>query len=110
MRRLRRTLALAMLLGIITQAGAIPPGDAEAGESKAQPCMSCHAPELDNPAFPRIAGQYADYLYHSLRAYQSGDREDPVMGGQVEGLSDRDMADLATYFSTLDSELRTVSR
>lgn len=110
MRTLLCMLVLGALLGLSTQAAAIPPGDAEAGESKAEPCMACHAPGLDNPAFPRISGQHADYLYYSLRAYASGDRQDPVMSGQVSGLSDRDMADLASYFSTLDGELSTVSR
>lgn len=110
MNRLLTGLAAAALLAITTQAGAVPPGDAQDGKAKAQVCMSCHAPDLDNPAFPKIAGQYADYLFHALQAYKSGKRQNPIMAGQVASLSKEDMADLATYFSTLDSGLQTVPR
>ncbi|MCS4505926.1 Cytochrome c4 [wastewater metagenome] len=110
MNRLLIGLAATALLAMTTQAGAIPPGSAKDGKPKAQVCMSCHAPDLNNPAFPKIAGQHADYLFHALQAYKSGKRQNPVMAGQVGSLSREDMADLATYFSTLDAGLETLPR
>ena len=51
------------------------------------------------PSFPTLAGQHRDYLYHSLKDYKSGKRNNPIMAGQVQTLSDADMQDLALFFS-----------
>ena len=50
-------------------------------------------------SFPRLAGQHRDYLLQALHEYKIGVRKNPIMGGQVQALSDTDMQDLATYFS-----------
>jgi cytochrome c553 len=37
-------------------------------------CASCHGAGLNAPilpAYPKLAGQYADYLYYSLESLQS---------------------------------------
>ncbi len=109
---MKRTLMILAAASVMFagHAAALKPGDAAAGKDKAQACMACHGPEVNNPTFPRIAGQHADYLYHALKAYKNGDRQNAVMSGQVAGLSQQDMADLATYFSTLDSGLESISR
>ena len=44
---------------------------------------------------------------YSLKAYRSGAREQAVMATFAQQLSDRDIADLAAYFSAQDSSLRT---
>jgi cytochrome c553 len=76
-------------------------GDYEAGKAKSTTCAACHGFDGNStvPTFPRLAGQHQDYLYHSLKAYKSGKRKNPIMAGQVQALSDTDMQDLATYFS-----------
>jgi len=76
-------------------------GDAAAGKQKSQTCAACHGPEGNSmgPDFPRIAGQHYDYIVHSIRAYQTGARKNPVMMPMVEKLTQRDIEDLAAYFS-----------
>lgn len=110
MNRFLTGLTAAAAMAAALPATALPPGDAAAGEAKASACQGCHGPDVNNPAFPKIAGQHPGYLFHALKAYKSGARQNAIMQGQVSGLSESDMADLATYFSTLEGELTTVSR
>ena len=76
-------------------------GNADAGKAKSTACAACHGPDGNSPTpmFPRLAGQHKDYLYHSLKAYKSGKRKNPIMAAQVQNLSLTDMADLAAYYS-----------
>ena len=91
--------ALLILAAGVAQAQSI--GDIEAGKAKSQTCAACHGANgaSDNPAFPMLAGQHADYLLHALKAYKSGDRQNAIMNGQAAGLSEQDMRDLAAYFA-----------
>lgn len=107
-RRIPIALTAGLLAVVAPDALAVKFGDPEAGEKKAQACAACHGVDNDNPQFPRIAGQHADYLLHALKAYKSGDRQNAVMQGQVSGLSIEDMKDLAAYYASLDSELETL--
>jgi cytochrome c553 len=76
-------------------------GDYDAGKAKSTTCAACHGADGNStvPTFPRLAGQNRDYLYHSLKAYKSGKRKNPIMAGQVQSLTDTDMQDLTMYFS-----------
>jgi cytochrome c553 len=78
-------------------------GNFEAGKAKSASCAACHgeAGVSAVPMFPTLAGQHRDYLYHSLRDYKSGKRNNPLMAEQIKGLSDADMHDLAMYYSKL---------
>jgi cytochrome c553 len=89
-----------LALGFSLQAQA-KSGNAEAGKAKSTPCAACHGETGVSamPSFPNLAGQYRDYLYHALKDYQSGKRKNAIMAGQVQNLSDQDMADLAAYFA-----------
>jgi cytochrome c553 len=82
-------------------------GDAAAGQKKAAVCFACHgaAGVSAAPTFPRLAGQRADYLYHRLVSFKRAAPKDPYystspMTPIVANLSDTDMRDLATYFSS----------
>lgn len=75
-------------------------------------CASCHGADYNkpiDPAYPKLAGQHADYLAHALKTYKRGaaayGRNNAIMGGMVTPLSDKDIADLAAYLSSLPSEL-----
>ena len=54
-------------------------------------CASCHGANFSkpiDPAYPKIAGQYADYLYVALKSYQTEGnpqigRSNAIMAGQV---------------------------
>lgn len=103
------TMTLAAI-SIQTQAAGMVPYSAEvrtdanpeAGRAKSISCAACHGADGNSPVamFPKLAGQEQDYLYHSLKAYKSGKRKNPIMGAQVSNLSDLDMKDLAAYFSS----------
>ena len=90
--------ALACLLPIAAHAG----GDAEAGQKKSTPCAACHGPKgmSVSPDFPNLAGQNPDYIEAALRHYKNGRRKNPIMQGQVANLTERDIEDLAAYFSS----------
>jgi cytochrome c553 len=107
-RRIPITLAAGLLAVVAPDAFAVKFGDPKAGEEKAQACAACHGVDNDNPQFPRIAGQHADYLLHALKAYKNGDRQNAIMQGQVSGLSVEDMKDLAAYYASLESDLKTL--
>jgi len=98
--------------GLVGVAIAQPIGDVEAGRSKSQACVACHGEvgAADNPAFPMLAGQHADYLVYALEAYRSGDRNNAIMNGQAAALSDEDIGDLAAYFSSQNAALYGLRR
>jgi cytochrome c553 len=82
-------------------------GSAAAGLKKATVCFACHGATGTSvaPTFPRVAGQRADYLYHRLVSFKRADPKDPYysvspMKAIAANLSDTDMRDLATYFSS----------
>jgi cytochrome c553 len=77
-------------------------GDAAAGKTKSATCAACHGPDGNGniPLYPRLAGQYEDYLHKILKDYQSGARKNVVMKGIATPLSAQDIADLAAYFAS----------
>lgn len=93
------SLALAALSGQSMAAG-----DPAAGKDKSAACAACHGADgnSSDPQYPRLAGQYQNYLVRSLQAYKSGARKNPIMSGFAAGLSEQDMEDLAAYFSAQD--------
>lgn len=81
---------------------------AAAKPESAATCVACHgdrgaAPIM--PSYPVIAGQYADYLEHSLLAYREGKRQNAIMIGIAAGLSDRDIRELSRYFAAQEGSL-----
>lgn len=76
-------------------------GNAEAGESKAITCGACHGPDGNSavPTFPKLAGQGERYLLKQMKDIRDGARPVPTMAGQVDNMSDQDLADIAAYYS-----------
>jgi len=79
-------------------------GDAALGKAKAeQVCVTCHG--LDgmgiDATYPKLAGQYADYLEQALSDYRSGARKNAIMAGFAATLTDEDIANVSAYYSTL---------
>jgi len=85
--------------------------DLEAGKKKVQEvCAACHG--IDGslptaPEYPKLAGQYPDYLAKALRDYKSGARKNPIMAGMAQGLSAKDIEDVSMYFYVQPSNLAT---
>ena len=94
-------LLCAALLALALPAAASS-GDPEVGRKKSTPCAACHGANgvSPSPEFPNLAGQYADYLQTALSHYKNGKRKNAIMKAQVEKLSNKDMMDLAAYFSS----------
>jgi cytochrome c553 len=108
--RLVAAVALAAL-ACTSSAFAAAKGDAAAGKKKAEPCAACHGDgnkTLDN-TYPRLAGQYPDYLAKALREYRSGKRTNSIMAGQAQALKDKDIEDLAAYYGSLDGQIHDLS-
>jgi cytochrome c553 len=95
----------------------LPGGHVEAGEQLAtsknaktgQSCVDCHGAEGNAPidaGYPKLGGQYADYLAQALQGYRDGKREHALMSSQAAELSDQQIADLSAYFGTRESMLR----
>jgi cytochrome c553 len=100
MTRFVTTICALFLLAISFSAQAGNP--ARGQELAANVCASCHG--LDGNLvladdYPKLGGQHADYLVFALKAYRSGDRENAVMAPFARDLSDRDIRDLAAWFS-----------
>ena len=98
----------------------LPDGDIAAGKTLAstkgatgQACVDCHGAEGNAPidaSYPKLGGQYHDYIEHSLQAYRSGARSGSpttdLMAGQAKELTDQQIADLGAYFGSVHTELR----
>jgi len=103
------TVALLTSIGFTSAANAASKEKGQALVEKAN-CASCHGAGLNAPilpAYPKLAGQYADYLYYALKAYKVGNgnaqfgRNNAVMGSQVQNFTDADLQDMAAYIASL---------
>ena len=103
-------IAAALLLALAGNASA--KGDATAGANKAKPCTACHGTDgnaSQDQQYPRLAGQYADYIARALQEYKNGERGNPIMKGMAAPLSDQDIADIAAYFASQPGKLQDLS-
>nr|WP_243708111.1 cytochrome c [Luteimonas arsenica] len=100
-----------------TTVNALPEGRIAEGEARAnvkgaatgQSCIDCHGADGNvplDPTYPKIGGQYRDYLAHALQAYRSGSREHALMSNQATDLDDQQIADLAAYFASRPAQIR----
>ena len=79
-------------------------------------CASCHGENFAkpvSPAYPKIAGQYDDYLYVALKAYKTEGnnnvgRANGVMGGVAKQFSNAELKALSKYIASLDGDLKSV--
>mgnify|MGYP001024957645 FL=1 len=106
MKALITTLAVAALAVLATPAEARDPA---AGAAKAKEiCAACHGMDGNSPTpdYPKIGGQYEDYLAKALRDYKSGARKNAIMAGFAGALTRQDIANLAAHYA---SQPRSVS-
>lgn len=65
-------------------------------------CAACHGTDaLGNSAFPRLAGQHAEYILMQLSSFQSNMRNVAVMHGVARGLHESEMEAVADYLESL---------
>jgi cytochrome c553 len=88
--------------------------DAAKGQELAQAqCAACHGKDFISPvdpSYPKLAGQYQDYIEKALRDYQSGARKNAIMAGLAKPLSKTDIKNLAAYLSSLPGPLDNARR
>ena len=78
-------------------------GDPVAGKDKSAMCQGCHGEfgNSDAPNFPKLAGQYANYLQKQIRDFQIEARVDPTMSGMAAAVTERqDLLDITAYFAS----------
>ena len=63
-------------------------------------CVACHGVDgvATAPAYPNLAGQWKRYLRLQLVAYRSGKRDNAVMNGFAQSLSDQEIRALAEFY------------
>jgi cytochrome c553 len=79
-------------------------------------CASCHGANFSmpiSPAYPKIGGQHADYLYVALKAYKiTGNakvgRANPIMGSMVKQYTNAELKQLANYISSVQGDVKVV--
>ena len=106
--RLPSLAALFVALG--ASAGACA-ADLAAGKAKAaEVCQACHGVDGNSaaPDFPKLGGQYPDYLAKALRDYKSGQRKNPIMAGFAQPLSSQDIENLAAYYASQPPAVSTI--
>ena len=99
----RRFLIVSFALVAFGAAASVSAADLAAGKAKAtEVCAACHGADGNSATadFPRLGGQYADYLAKALRDYKSGQRKNPIMAGFAQALSKQDVENLAAYYAS----------
>lgn len=103
-------------LGGPAPVGAVPAPAAPVAELLTKGgCAGCHGESFNqpiDPSYPKVAGQHADFLYVSLKAYQvDGNpqvgRGNPIMGGIARQYTRAELKQLAAYLGSLPGQLTT---
>src|SRR6202046_2726524 len=103
-----RPLSIALIAGlafvVCASDDGFAAGNVAAGRQKALMCQTCHG--LDGkakiPEAPNLAGQSATYLVKALNDYRSGARKNDMMSLVAPTLKDKDVEDLAAYYSAIE--------
>lgn len=95
------SLLLILSLNGFVQAADSSVGDPAAGQGKTAVCGACHGPDGNSlvPNFPKLAGQGERYLLKQLHDIKDGKRVVLEMTGQLNPLTDQDLADIAAYYA-----------
>lgn len=107
-----RNLSIIIAAGLLVSAAVpalaqqpAPAGDPKEAQKKIAMCEGCHGIPGYKTAYPQVyrvpmlGGQQAAYIASALHAYKAGQRSHPSMRGIAASLSDKDIADLAAYYS-----------
>jgi len=106
MMTLLRTALVFTCIG--TLPGVAHAADLAAGQAKAKEiCQACHGLDGNSPTadYPKLAGQYPDYLAKALRDYKSGARKNPIMAGMAGALTSNDIDNLSAYYASQPAAL-----
>lgn len=63
-------------------------------------CAACHGTQGKSPgAIPSINGKSAEFLFESLKEFQTGVRPSTVMGRHAKGYTEEELRLIAEFFS-----------
>ena len=96
-------MRVSLLVGSFALAAAAHGADLAAGQAKAKEiCQACHGLDGNSTVadYPKLGGQYPDYLAKALRDYKSGERDFPTMRAIAAPLTDDEMQKLANYYAS----------
>ena len=104
-----------LFVGLLVGAMPVAAQDAKKkGEELAQQqCAACHGKDFVtgiDPTYPKLAGQYQDYLEKVLRDYKSGARKNPIMNGIAKPLTRDDIQNVSAYLAGLSGPLSNTTR
>jgi cytochrome c553 len=110
-----KTMMKQLVLGLFAMtafgaASAALAADLKAGEAKVKAvCQACHGADgnSQSPDYPKLGGQYPDYLAKALRDYKSGARKNPIMGAFTGTLSTADIENVSAYYAAQPAVLVT---
>jgi len=78
-------------------------GDPEVGKDLSAMCQGCHGEDGNSvvPTFPKLSGQWADYIQKQFREFQNGARTDPTMSDMALSVGEfPELFDIAAYFAS----------
>ena len=92
-----------LLLIFFLNASIVNAGDAKVGKQKSVACAACHGSKgiSVHPTWPDLAGQDAQYIASQLKAFRDGVRKSAMMYPMTFDLNDKDIDDIAAYYSQL---------
>ncbi|KTC75323.1 cytochrome c4 [Legionella birminghamensis] len=99
---MKKIVIAATLLIFSTGFAATEPQPAASRPEKISLCSACHGENgsSNNPLWPNVGGQYANYLLKQLQDYKAGKtRADASMTGIAASLTEPEMEMLANYYS-----------
>jgi cytochrome c553 len=101
-----------LLIALFTLVCTAPAFAQDAAKKAKEVCAACHGEDgngkQEYPEYPKLAGQYSDFLYHALRGYKSGARKNAIMAGMAQPLTDAEMRALAEYYANQPSSLKVI--
>jgi cytochrome c553 len=112
----RKTVLALLFVGVLlvsySAAQSAPTGQAQLGAqivaqgtaSGAIACARCHGFDGladGSGAFPKLAGQFPQYLAKQLKAYASGTRQNAIMEPIAKALKDTEIDSVAQYYASL---------
>jgi cytochrome c553 len=99
---MKALLTTAALAAACALPASVLAADVAKGQEKAKEiCQACHGMDGNSatPDYPKLAGQYPDYLAQALRDYQAGRRKNAIMAGMAASLTPADIDNLAAYYA-----------
>lgn len=101
---MKKLFVLLAFAGVASAASAVDLAG-NTGKVNVSMCIGCHGIPGYKATFPEVyqvpmlGGQSEKYIENALKAYQKGERKHPSMQGIAASLSDKDIAELAAYYS-----------